>query len=129
MQSGNSCSHKKFPSKSCPLRYGASKIQEDAFNLFQAALREYMCSYGINNQVNNNNAWRITSLSVSASKIFAVPAVSSKSNLFLKFNGSDAFCLLCTNNLTYSLCAAVHCSLSILLLVCSMNLISYVVFG
>ncbi|CAN1166448.1 DNA polymerase eta [Linum perenne] len=39
-------SHRKFPSKSCPLRYGTAKIQEDAFNLFQAGLREFLGSLG-----------------------------------------------------------------------------------
>ncbi|CAN1327879.1 DNA polymerase eta [Linum perenne] len=43
-------SHRKFPSKSCPLRYGTVKIQEDAFNLFQAGLREFLGSFGANSQ-------------------------------------------------------------------------------
>ncbi|XP_021901660.1 DNA polymerase eta-like isoform X1 [Carica papaya] len=49
-----------------------------------------MCSYGINNQVNNNNAWRITSLSVSASKIFAVPAGTH--SIMKYFHGRTASC-------------------------------------
>ncbi|XP_010538637.1 PREDICTED: DNA polymerase eta isoform X2 [Tarenaya hassleriana] len=69
----DSDSHKKFPSKSCPLRYGTAKIQEDAFNLFQAALREFMGPYGTKTQGKNQGSWRITGLSVSASKITDIP--------------------------------------------------------
>ncbi|XP_020574079.1 DNA polymerase eta isoform X2 [Phalaenopsis equestris] len=61
--------HKKFPSKSCPLRYGVNKIQEDAKKLFDTGLREYLGSH--------NNAWRVTSLSMSASKILDTPGTSS----------------------------------------------------
>lgn len=63
-------SHKKFPSKSCPLRYGPGKLLEDSINLFQSGLREYMghqCGGG----------WKITGLSVSASKIVAIPSGTS----------------------------------------------------
>ncbi|XP_038876373.1 DNA polymerase eta isoform X2 [Benincasa hispida] len=70
----DSDSHKKFPSKSCPLRYGAAKIQEDALNLFKAALRDYLGSYRANTQGDSNSGWRITSLSVSASKIMTIPS-------------------------------------------------------
>lgn len=76
LQASDSDSHKKFPSKSCPLRYGTAKIQEDAFSLFQAALREYLGSYTAKIQGNQNNQWGITSLSVSASKIVPIPSVS-----------------------------------------------------
>lgn len=79
MQSKDSDSQKKFPSKSCPLRYGVTKIQEDAFNLFQAALREYMGPFGTKPQGNKKETWRITGLSVSASKIVDIPSVSSHS--------------------------------------------------
>ncbi|XP_076912922.1 DNA polymerase eta-like isoform X2 [Bidens hawaiensis] len=78
-------SHKKFPSKSCPLRYGAGKILEDSVNLFQAALREFLGSY-------TNPAdcgWGITNLSVSASKIVAVP--SGTSTITKYFHGQDRF--------------------------------------
>lgn len=70
MQNNDSDSIKKFPSKSCPLRYGSAKIQEDASNLFQAALREYLGSHSI-----KQSGWGITGLSVSASKIIDVPSV------------------------------------------------------
>ncbi|XP_022146569.1 DNA polymerase eta [Momordica charantia] len=70
----DSDSHKKFPSKSCPLRYGAAKIQEDALNLFKAGLRDYLGSFGANTQRDPNGGWRITSLSVSASKIVTIPS-------------------------------------------------------
>lgn len=78
LQSGDTESHRNFPSKSCPLRYGPKKIKEDALNLFQAGLREYVGSIGISNHISRYRGWGITSLSVSASKIVAVPAVSSK---------------------------------------------------
>ncbi|KAL6206239.1 hypothetical protein ACLB2K_023488 [Fragaria x ananassa] len=73
-KASDSDSHKKFPSKSCPLRYGAAKIQEDAFNLFQAALREYLGLFTVKTQGSHNNQWGITSLSVSASKIVPIPS-------------------------------------------------------
>ncbi|KAJ6414903.1 hypothetical protein OIU84_003841 [Salix udensis] len=75
-KSCDSESYKKFPSKSCPLRYGTAKIQEDAFNLFQAGLREYIGSPGVKTLGHHHNGWGITSLSVSASKIVAIPSVS-----------------------------------------------------
>jgi DNA polymerase eta len=58
------------------LRYGTAKIQEDAFNLFQAGLREYIGSHGVKTLGHHHNGWGITSLSVSASKIVAIPSVS-----------------------------------------------------
>lgn len=76
VQLSDSDSRKKFPSKSCPLRYGAAKIQEDALNLFKAGLRDYLGSYRANILGDSNNEWRITSLSVSASKIMTIPSVS-----------------------------------------------------
>ncbi|XVE48431.1 hypothetical protein DITRI_Ditri01bG0002000 [Diplodiscus trichospermus] len=73
-KSSDSDSEKKFPSKSCPLRYGTTKIQEDAFNLFQAGLREYIGFYGVKTQGTDYSGWGITSLSVSASKIVPIPS-------------------------------------------------------
>ncbi|XP_019702847.1 DNA polymerase eta isoform X3 [Elaeis guineensis] len=58
-------SHKKFPSKSCPLRYGTAKIQEDAMKLFVSGLREFLGS--------QNVGWGVTSLSVTASKLLDIP--------------------------------------------------------
>ncbi|KAG0451338.1 hypothetical protein HPP92_013738 [Vanilla planifolia] len=60
--------HKKFPSKSCPLRYGRDKIQEDAKKLFDSGLREFLGSH--------TDGWRVTSLSVIASKILDIPSGS-----------------------------------------------------
>ncbi|WCJ33302.1 DNA polymerase eta [Euphorbia peplus] len=80
-------SHKKFPSKSCPLRYGTAKIQEDSLNLFQAGLREYMDSYGVKLHRSQQNIWGITSLSVSASKIVDIP--SGTSSIMKYFHGQD----------------------------------------
>ncbi|XP_059435481.1 DNA polymerase eta isoform X2 [Corylus avellana] len=84
-KSNDSDSHKKFPSKSCPLRYGTVKIQEDALNLFQAGLREYVGSYKSKTQGSQYNGWGITSLSVSASKIVAIP--SGTSSIMKYFHG------------------------------------------
>jgi DNA polymerase eta len=61
---------KKFPSKSCPLRYGTGKLQEDAMKLFEAGLHDFLDS--------QNSKWSITSLSVIASKIFDIPSVCLK---------------------------------------------------
>ncbi|KAJ6808855.1 DNA polymerase eta isoform X1 [Iris pallida] len=58
-------SQRKFPSKSCTLRYGTAKIQEDAKKLFDSGLRDFFGS--------QNSGWRVTSLSVAASKIFDTP--------------------------------------------------------
>lgn len=77
MQSNDVDSFKKFPSKSCPLRYGTSKIKEDALSLFQAGLREYLGLYNVKISRNQNSGWGITGLSVSANKIVAIPSVCS----------------------------------------------------
>ncbi|KAI7758223.1 hypothetical protein M8C21_018745 [Ambrosia artemisiifolia] len=78
-------SHKKFPSKSCPLRYGAGKILEDSVNLFQAGLREFLGSY----MNSADGGWGITNLSVTASKIVAVP--SGTCSITKYFHGQDRF--------------------------------------
>ncbi|KAM7270694.1 hypothetical protein ACFE04_029908 [Oxalis oulophora] len=83
-KTSDSDSHKSFPSKSCPLRYGAAKMQEDAFSLFQAGLREFMESYGVNT---HNSGWGITSLSVSASKIVDIP--SGTASIMKYFHGQN----------------------------------------
>ncbi|XP_059625647.1 DNA polymerase eta isoform X2 [Cornus florida] len=86
-KSGDSDSHKKFPSKSCPLRYGTAKIQEDAFNLFQAGLREYLDLFRVKIQNSQYNGWGITALSVSAGKIVAIP--SGTCSITKYFHGQD----------------------------------------
>ncbi|KAL4327515.1 hypothetical protein AHAS_Ahas13G0107800 [Arachis hypogaea] len=75
VKKGESDSLRKFPSKSCPLRYGTTKIQEDALTLFQAALREFLGFCNSKTHGNENNNWGVTSLSVSASKIVPIPSV------------------------------------------------------
>ncbi|XP_031254345.1 DNA polymerase eta-like [Pistacia vera] len=87
-RSSDTDSLKKFPSKSCPLRYGTAKIQDDAFNLFQAGLREYLGSYGVKTQGSHYNGWGVTALSVSASKI--VPTLSGTCSITKYFHGQDA---------------------------------------
>uniref|UniRef100_A0A0D9YF67 DNA polymerase eta n=1 Tax=Oryza glumipatula TaxID=40148 RepID=A0A0D9YF67_9ORYZ len=67
---------KKFPSKSCPLRYGTVKIQEDAMKLFESGLHDFL---GF-----QNTKWSITSLSVSASKIFDIPIGTSSILRYIK---------------------------------------------
>ncbi|XP_078428686.1 Y-family DNA polymerase H isoform X2 [Wolffia australiana] len=67
---------RKFPSKSCPLRYGTAKIQEDAWKLFESGLREFLDL--------QSSEWAVTSLSVSASKIFPVP---TGTNSIVKYFG------------------------------------------
>ncbi|KAL6853407.1 hypothetical protein ACP4OV_019436 [Aristida adscensionis] len=64
-------SSKKLPSKSCPLRYGTAKIQQDAMKLFESALNDFLGSQ------NTGSGWNITSLSVTASKIFDIPSGTS----------------------------------------------------
>ncbi|RYQ83328.1 hypothetical protein Ahy_B10g101972 isoform C [Arachis hypogaea] len=71
---GESDSLRKFPSKSCPLRYGTTKIQEDALTLFQAALCEFLGFCNSKTHGNENNNWGVTSLSVSTSKIVPIPS-------------------------------------------------------
>ncbi|XP_024021788.1 DNA polymerase eta isoform X1 [Morus notabilis] len=80
-KSGDTDSQKNFPSKSCHLRYGTAKMQEDAFNLFQAGLREFKP------QGSQNSGWRITGLSVSASKIVEIP--SGTSSIMKYFHGQN----------------------------------------
>ncbi|RLM92482.1 DNA polymerase eta [Panicum miliaceum] len=69
-------SMKKFPSKSCPLRYGTGKIQEDAMKLFESGLHDFL-EY-------QNTGWSITSLSVTASKIFDIPSGTSSILRYVK---------------------------------------------
>ncbi|KAI3440286.1 UmuC domain-containing protein [Psidium guajava] len=88
--SNDSDSHKKFPCKSCPLRYGTAKIQEDAMNLFQAGLREYLGPFKVKMQGNKKSGWGITGLSVSASKISDIP--SGTSSIMKYFQGQDQLC-------------------------------------
>ncbi|KAG2591768.1 DNA polymerase eta [Panicum virgatum] len=75
-------STKKFPSKSCPLRYGTGKIQEDAMKLFQSGLHDFLES--------QNTGWSITSLSVTASKIYDIPSGTSSILRYIKGPSSAA---------------------------------------
>nr|BAJ97041.1 predicted protein [Hordeum vulgare subsp. vulgare] len=77
---GNSM--KKFPSKSCPLRYGTGKIQEDAMKLFESGLHDFWGS--------QNAGWSITSLSVTASKIFDIPSGTNSILKYIKGRSSNA---------------------------------------
>ncbi|KAK7359577.1 hypothetical protein VNO77_01538 [Canavalia gladiata] len=73
-KTGDSDSHRKFPSKSCPLRYGTRKIQEDALILFQAGLRDFLGFYNCKAHGSENSNWGVTSLSISAGKIVSIPS-------------------------------------------------------
>ncbi|KAL5773703.1 hypothetical protein ACOSQ2_013627 [Xanthoceras sorbifolium] len=86
-KSSDSDSSKKFPSKSCSLRYGAVKMQEDAFNLFQAGLREYLGSCGVRTQGTHYDGWGVTAISISASKI--MPILSGTCSIVKYFHGQD----------------------------------------
>ncbi|CAI9102870.1 OLC1v1001229C4 [Oldenlandia corymbosa var. corymbosa] len=88
-KSSDNDSHKKFPSKSGPLRYGTAKILEDAILLFQAGLREYLGSHNLKTS-GAHDGWGITGLSVSASKIVAIPSgTRSISNYFQTQDNND----------------------------------------
>ncbi|KAJ1285465.1 hypothetical protein BS78_03G281500 [Paspalum vaginatum] len=76
LQENERDSMKKFPSKSCPLRYGTGKIQEDAMKLFESGLHDFLES--------QNTGWSITSLSVTASKIFDIPSGTSSILRYIK---------------------------------------------
>ncbi|KAH9315699.1 hypothetical protein KI387_024326, partial [Taxus chinensis] len=68
-------SNKKFPSKSCPLRYGKDKILHDALQLFERGLREYCGGYGGGKRDNQHGyGWAIVGLSITASNFFATPS-------------------------------------------------------
>lgn len=75
LQANDMESQRKFPSKSCPLRYGTAKIQEDAKKLFESGLRDFLGSQA--------SAWGVTSLSVTASKILDTPPVSLWDNFYM----------------------------------------------
>ncbi|CAJ1935447.1 unnamed protein product [Sphenostylis stenocarpa] len=93
---GDSDSHRKFPSKSCPLRYGSRKIQEDALILFQAGLRDFLGFNTFKVHGNENNNWGVTSLSVSASKIVSIP--SGTHSIAKYFGGKGKFPSSSTSN-------------------------------
>lgn len=85
-KSSDTESQNKFPSKSCPLRYGADKIKEDALNLFQSALREFL-GPTVKTQGTQSHGWGITSLSVSAGKIVVIP--SGTCSIMKYFHGQN----------------------------------------
>lgn len=93
LQLNDSESLKKFPSKSCSLRYGIAKIQEDALNLFRAGLREYVGVYTARMKESKHHEWAIAGLSVSASKIVVIPSVSQSHFV------SHTTCLYCSTSL------------------------------
>ncbi|KAI3455786.1 hypothetical protein Pfo_012449 [Paulownia fortunei] len=99
---------KKFPSKSCPLRYGIAKIQEDALNLFHAGLREYIGIYHVRTKENKHHEWAITGLSVSASKIVVIP--SGTHSIMKYFHNQNKTCT--STNESNDICTQEAASLS-----------------
>ncbi|KAJ0982898.1 hypothetical protein J5N97_011153 [Dioscorea zingiberensis] len=85
-------SQRKFPSKSCQLRYGIAKMQEDAKKLFDSGLRDFVCPH--------NNRWGITSLSVSASKILDIPSGTCSISSF--FQGKDCHSLSSSGSIGFN---------------------------
>lgn len=68
---------RKFPSKSCMLRYGKDKIAQDALKLFERGLNEFCTAYHISpckKDGASSGGWAVTSLFIGASNIFATPA-------------------------------------------------------
>lgn len=80
MQRGGTQPVRKFPSKSCPFRYGKDKILADARVLFERGLRDF-CPPNQNlspvkgTAGKNSCRWAVTSLSIGASGMSAVPTV------------------------------------------------------
>ncbi|XAR52400.1 DNA-directed DNA polymerase [Bertholletia excelsa] len=65
-------------------------MKEDALYLFQAGLRDYLGSCRIKIHGGQHSGWRITSLSVSASKIVPIP--SGTCSIMKYFRGQDHSC-------------------------------------
>ena len=81
-------SDRKFPSRSCVLRYGKEKLAEDAFKLFERALNAYVVpSTTFTQEISSNmsGAWVITALFIGASNISAAPSVSYIESSCLKY--------------------------------------------
>ncbi|KAJ0982867.1 hypothetical protein J5N97_011122 [Dioscorea zingiberensis] len=83
---------RKFPSKSCQLRYGIAKMQEDAKKLFDSGLRDFVSPH--------NKRWGITSLSVSASKILDIPSGTCSISSF--FQGKDCHSLSSSGSIGFN---------------------------
>lgn len=76
-------SSKKFPSKSCPLRYGKNKILQDALQLFERGLRDY-CGGSGRGKHESQHGWAIIGLSIIASNIYATPSGVNPITRFFK---------------------------------------------
>lgn len=102
---GGSQPAKKFPSKSCPLRYGKEKILADVRSLFERGLRDF-CPLNrslspVKGTGSNSCNWAVTLISIGANDISAIPtgvnpitsffAAPSRSNLSEPINHVDHF--------------------------------------
>lgn len=84
---GSSQPAKKFPSKSCPLRYGKEKILADCRSLFERGLRDFCppnqsLSPSKGSGSKSGTHWAVTLISIGAGDISAVPTVSSVHNAY-----------------------------------------------
>lgn len=76
-------SNKKFPSKSCPLRYGKDKILQDALHLFERGLWDFCGGYAAGKRDSKHGStWAVVGLSVTASNIFSTPGVNPITQFF-----------------------------------------------
>lgn len=81
-QLGKATGAKKFPSKSCTLRYGVQKLVSDALRLFERALKEYLPASNVLLSPEKGRSvptasWAVTGMSITASNIVTIPSVST----------------------------------------------------
>ncbi|XP_024382887.1 DNA polymerase eta isoform X2 [Physcomitrium patens] len=87
LRGGNPQPGKKFPSKSCPIRYGKEKILADARILFERGLRDF-CPVNkslspVKGSSNSKCEWAVTALSIGAGGISTIPTgVNSITSFF-----------------------------------------------
>lgn len=76
-------SSKKFPSKSCPLRYGKEKLLQDALHLFERGLRDFCGGYGGGKRDSKHGStWAVVGLSIMASNILSTTGVNQITQFF-----------------------------------------------
>jgi len=76
-------SSKKFPSKSCPLRYGKDKVLQDALHLFERGLGDFCGGHGGGKRDSKHGStWAVVGLSITASNIFSTPGVNPITQFF-----------------------------------------------
>lgn len=76
-------SSKKFPSKSCSLRYGKEKVLQDALHLFERGLRDFCGGYGGGKRGSKHGStWAVVGLSITASNILSTTGVNPITQFF-----------------------------------------------